>query len=154
MANPTLSTKQLLELVPQQRPFRFIDNILEVDENHIIAEYTFRKDESFYEGHFPNDPITPGVILLESMCQAGVVALGIYLLALEVPVEEIGDYVTMFTDAETEFMKVVLPEEKVTIHAEKIYWRRKKIRSNIKMFNSAGELVTQTLASGIGVRHD
>ena len=78
-----LTTREVLALVPQREPFRFIDEILELDADHIVASYTFRKDADFYRGHFPGNPITPGVILIETMDQAGVVALGIYLYSRE-----------------------------------------------------------------------
>ena len=45
----------LLELLPQQEPFRFVDEIVEVDEEHIVARYTFRPDADFYRGHFPGN---------------------------------------------------------------------------------------------------
>ena len=57
-----LSPEEVLEFLPQQKPFRFVDEILEVDEDHIVARYRFRSDADFYRGHFPGDPITPGVI--------------------------------------------------------------------------------------------
>ena len=80
MAEPfaPLSGARLLELLPQQEPFRFVDEILEVDADHIVARYTFRRDADFYRGHFPGNPITPGVLLIEAMAQTGVVALGIH----------------------------------------------------------------------------
>ncbi|MBU0505312.1 beta-hydroxyacyl-ACP dehydratase, partial [bacterium] len=117
VANKPLTCDQIVELIPQQRPFRFVDKILEVDENHIVGEYTFRKDEMFYKGHFPDHPITPGVILLECMCQVGVVALGLYLMSQEGSGDENGKYLTLFTDAESEFSKAVYPGDKVTIRA-------------------------------------
>ena len=80
-AGSPITGATLLELLPQQEPFRFIDEILEVDEEHIVARYTFRPEADFYRGHFPGNPITPGVLLIESMAQTGVVALGIYLVA-------------------------------------------------------------------------
>ena len=72
----TLTKAEVLALVPQQAPFRFIDEIIELDDNGITAAYTWKHDESFYEGHFPSNPITPGVVLLEASAQAGVVAFG------------------------------------------------------------------------------
>ena len=91
---------ELLDHLPQQRPFRFVDKVLEADERHIVCEYTFRPEEDFYRGHFPGQPLTPGVILLEAMAQAGVVLQGLYLLMREgVSTRE---YRTMFTDAEVE----------------------------------------------------
>ena len=82
-----------------------------MDEQRIAGRYTFREDEWFYAGHFPGRPVTPGVILLESMCQVGVVSLGIYLFALEHTVEEARDWTTLFVDAESEFFRSVLPGE-------------------------------------------
>jgi 3-hydroxymyristoyl/3-hydroxydecanoyl-(acyl carrier protein) dehydratase len=69
---------RILEMVPQRPPFRFIEEILELDEEHIVGVYRFRSDEYFYAGHFPGLPVTPGVILIETMAQTGVVAFGLY----------------------------------------------------------------------------
>jgi 3-hydroxyacyl-[acyl-carrier-protein] dehydratase len=149
-----LTPEEVLASVPQQRPFRFVDEILEVDSEHITGRYTFRPDESFYEGHFPGRPVTPGVILLECMCQVGVVALGIYLLSREVEPEEIPRWTTMFADATVEFCRPVLPGERVTIRGTREVWRRRKLRSRIEMYNEEGVLVASATASGMGVRHE
>jgi len=153
MPGERLSPAQILELLPQQRPFRFVDEILEVDEQRISGRYTFRPDEFYYPGHFPGRPITPGVILLESMCQVGVVALGIYLFALEHGTEAAAGWTTLFVEAESEFMRSVLPGETVTIRGERLLWRRHKLRSKIEMFATDGTLVAQTTASGVGVKN-
>ncbi len=79
-----LTPDEVLELLPQKRPFRFVDRLIRLDENGAVGEYTFRDDESFYPGHFPGNPVTPGVILTEAMCQTGIVALGIYLLGMAI----------------------------------------------------------------------
>ncbi len=54
-----LSHDEILALVPQQAPFRFIDNIVSVNEDGIVGQYTFKEDETFYAGHFPGQPVTP-----------------------------------------------------------------------------------------------
>lgn len=148
-----LTTQQLLELIPQQPPFRFVDEITEVDELRISGHYRFRETESFYSGHFPNNPVTPGVILLESMCQIGVVALGIYILNLEESPEEVSRWTTLLADTQVEFMRLVRPGEKVTVHGEKIFWRRKKLRCALRMIAEDGATVACGTASGIGVRN-
>ena len=153
MDGQQLTPAQILDLLPQQRPFRFVDEILEVDEQRISGRYTFRPDEFFYAGHFPGRPITPGVILLESMCQVGVVSLGIYLFALDHSVEEARHWTTLFVEAESEFLRAVLPGETMTIRGERIFWRRSKLRAHIEMFAADGTLVAQTTASGLGVRN-
>jgi 3-hydroxyacyl-[acyl-carrier-protein] dehydratase len=153
MPGDRLTPAQVLDLLPQRPPFRFVDEILDIDEQRITGRYTFRPDEWFYAGHFPGRPITPGVILLESMCQVGVVALGIYVFALEQTAEEARNWTTMFSEAESEFLRSVLPGETVTIRGERIFWRRKKLRARIEMFGADGALVAQTTASGVGVRN-
>ena len=146
-----LTPAQILKYIPQQEPFRFIDQILYVNENEISGTYTFKQNESFYVGHFPNKPITPGVILLESMCQVGVVAFGIYLLSLEIPPNKINNWLTMFTDAKVEFFQSVYPKDTVTIKATKVFWRKMKLRSNIELYDQNHNLLASAVASGIGV---
>src|SRR2546427_8048800 len=79
-AGDEMTPAAVLDAMPHRPPFRFIDEILELDEDHIVAAYRFSADADFYRGHFPGNPITPGVLLLEAMAQAGVGAHGIYLL--------------------------------------------------------------------------
>jgi 3-hydroxyacyl-[acyl-carrier-protein] dehydratase len=141
----------LLELLPQQEPFRFVDEIVEVDEEHIVARYTFRPDADFYRGHFPGNPITPGVLLIESMAQTGVVALGIYLVASEKGVEEVSKVLTVFTDVTAEFSGVVRPGDTVTINAWKVFFRRMKLRAEVEMRTADGSLVASATVAGMGV---
>jgi 3-hydroxyacyl-[acyl-carrier-protein] dehydratase len=148
----SLTPDQVLEMLPQQEPFRFVDRILEIDEEHIVATYRFRPDADFYRGHFPGNPVTPGVILLEAVAQVGVVALGIYLFALDHSREELERTVTLFVDAEVEFSGVVPPDTEVTISARKVFWRRNKLRSEATMVLVDGTLVCAATISGMGVK--
>jgi 3-hydroxyacyl-[acyl-carrier-protein] dehydratase len=146
-----LSRAEVLELVPQQEPFRFIDEIHELDREHIVASYSFPKDADFYRGHFPGNPITPGVILVETMAQAGVVALGIYLYALEHTEEELARVVTVFTDVEVDFSGQVLPGDRVTTTGRVKFFRRKKLRAEVEMKLDDGTVVCSGTLSGMGV---
>jgi 3-hydroxyacyl-[acyl-carrier-protein] dehydratase len=145
-----LTMAQIFDLIPQKPPFRFVDRLVEVDDSHVVGEYTFRPDESFYAGHFPGYPVTPGVIMLEGMCQTGF-ALAIHLLALEGPVEEISRLVMMTTEANVEFERIVRPGDSVRMSAQKIFWRRRKLRANIEMTLMDGAPVAHGLISGMGV---
>ena len=145
-----LSPAEVLARLPQQEPFRFVDEILELDDDHVVAAYRWRKDAAFYRGHFPGNPVTPGVLLVESMAQAAVVALGIYLLEKEVAAEA-RKLVTLFTDVNVEFSGVVRPGERVLIHGKKLFFRRRKLRSEAEMRLEDGTLVCSGTLSGMGV---
>ena len=141
----------VLALLPQQEPFRFVDEILELGDDAIVARYTFRPDAFFYRGHFPGNPITPGVILIESMAQTGVVALGIYLVAREKGAEEVKKVLTVFTDVTAEFSGVVRPGDTVTIRAKKVFFRRMKLRAEVEMRKDDGTLVATATVAGMGI---
>ena len=149
-----LTPQEVLDLIPQQRPFRFIDRLVELTETTAVGEYTFREDESFYEGHFPGNPVTPGVILVEAMCQTGLVALGIHLLGLELPREDVARTITLFTDAEVEFARVVPPGATVRVTAEKLFWRRRKLKSKVQLTLADGTYVAGGTVSGMGVERE
>ncbi|NRA00037.1 MAG: beta-hydroxyacyl-ACP dehydratase [Myxococcales bacterium] len=146
-----LTAKEVLDLIPQQEPFRFIDEILEIDEDHIVASYTWRADADFYRGHFPGNPITPGVLLVESMAQTGVVALGLYTLASQGGIDDAKKLVTVFTDANVDFSGLVKPGARVVITGRKLFYRRRKLRSEVEMHLEDGTLVCSGVLSGMGV---
>ena len=150
-AGTALTPAEILELLPQQEPFRFVDAILEVDEDHIVATYRYRPEADFNRGHFPGNPVTPGVILLETAAQVAVVALGIYLVALTGGRDAVRRTLALFADAEVEFSGVVRPGERVTVRAEKVFYRRGKIRSNAEMTLDDGTVVCSATISGMGV---
>ncbi len=153
MAADPGTVRQVLEMVPQGPPFRFIDDILEVDEDHIVGTYRFRDEEYFYRGHFPGRPVTPGVILIETMAQTGVVAFGIYLLMRQgMSPERIRRMITLFVMADDcEFHAVVSPGERVIVRGEKIYLRRGNLKTKVKMERENGEFVCSGTLTGRGV---
>lgn len=147
-----LKSDEILQYLPQQKPFRFVEEIMLVNEQGITGSYRFCKDEFFYAGHFPGNPVTPGVILLECMAQIGVVAFGIFLMSLQFEPSELGQWVTLFSDAEVEFCAPVYPDDKVIVTAEKIFFKRMKLKTKIEMRNPAGKLLATATAAGMGVR--
>lgn len=144
--------QQVLSLIPQQRPFRFIDDILEIDEQKITAVYRFRKNEFFYAGHFPGHPVTPGVILIETMAQTGVVAMGIYLLLKQgVPAADVKQMTTLFAFAdEIEFTGMVAPGETVITHGEKQYLRKNTLKTRSRIVRENGDPICAGVLTGVG----
>jgi len=62
---------EIESLLPHREPFLFVDEIVQADEKMIIAKHVFTEKEFFFKGHFPEYPVVPGVILVETMAQSG-----------------------------------------------------------------------------------
>jgi len=142
-----MTTEELIHLLPYKDPFLFVDEIDAISENDVTGSYTFKEDAFFYEGHFKNNPITPGVILTECMAQIGLVCLGIYLLADELTNSKQPQIA--LTANQMDFYLPVLPGEKVTVVSEKEVFRFNKLKCKVKMLNSKGDLVARGLISGM-----
>ena len=68
-------TKDIEALLPHRKPFLFVDEIIRADDEGSESRYTFQPEEFFFKGHFPEYPVVPGVVLVETMAQAGGAAL-------------------------------------------------------------------------------
>ncbi|RZM23479.1 MAG: beta-hydroxyacyl-ACP dehydratase, partial [Pedobacter sp.] len=66
-----MNKEEILSHLPYTEPFLFVDELLDIDENGATGTFTFREDLDFYKGHFKDHPVTPGVILTETMAQIG-----------------------------------------------------------------------------------
>lgn len=137
--------ENIIAQLPYSKPFLFVDELLQVDENSITGTYTYSEDLDFYKGHFKDNPVTPGVILTETMAQIGMVCLGIFLLK-----EKFNkDTVVAFTSADMNFLKAVYPNEKVTVTSQKIFFRFGKLKCDVVMKNEAGQEVCKGVLSGM-----
>ncbi|WP_299064348.1 3-hydroxyacyl-ACP dehydratase FabZ family protein [uncultured Polaribacter sp.] len=143
-----MNSTKIIKLLPYKKPFLFVDELTEISENGITGNYTYREDEFFYEGHFKNNPITPGVILTETMAQIGLVCFGVYLLKDEVLSENKKPQIAL-TSNQIDFFLPVLPNEKVTVISEKEFFRFNKLKCKVKMLNSKNELVCRGTISGM-----
>ena len=69
-------TQDFLQYIPHRPPFLFIDRVVEETDNTIITEKKVDPKEPFFEGHYPENPIMPGVLIFESIFQAGAIMMG------------------------------------------------------------------------------
>lgn len=130
--------------LPYAKPFLFVDDIVSISEQSVVGTYKYDASSDFYKGHLKNYPITPGVILIETMAQIGLVCLGIYLLK-----EEITPATKVFmSNANVNFLKPVFPDEKVTVYSELQYFRFRKIKCKVLMKNEQNEVVCQGFIEG------
>ncbi len=71
-----LDKEQIKKIIPHREPFLFVDEIIEMEAGKYAKGIKYvRKDEYYFKGHFPNDPIMPGVIIIETIAQVGAISL-------------------------------------------------------------------------------
>ena len=108
-----LNIEEIKKLIPHRNPFLFVDicEIL-VPGEHGISEKLFSKDEYFFEGHFPQNPIVPGVIIVEAMAQtAGIV--------VSYKLREFKEKSVLFMSVnKAKFRKPILPNDKVSFEVK------------------------------------
>ncbi len=75
-AKVILNIEQIKEIIPHRDPFLLIDEVVEIEEGkRIVAMKYVREDEYYFRGHFPQEKVMPGVLIIESLAQAGTVAI-------------------------------------------------------------------------------
>jgi len=138
--------EKVVDKLPYGPGFLFVDRIKELSEDTISGEYTFTGEEFFYKHHFPDRPITPGVILLECIAQIGLVCLGLYLEREQ----ELEDHThVLFTDTQVNFRQVVPRGTTVKVEAKKVYYRMGKLKVNASMWNKKGERIASGSLAGM-----
>ncbi len=107
-----MSLEEIMAALPHRAPMLLVDRIVEQSESEITCEKDFRADEFFFQGHYPDYPIVPGVILCESAAQSGAI-----LLAKRI--EEGGNMIPVLTRMkDIKFKRMVRPGETITIKAK------------------------------------
>jgi UDP-3-O-[3-hydroxymyristoyl] N-acetylglucosamine deacetylase/3-hydroxyacyl-[acyl-carrier-protein] dehydratase len=104
---PLYDRAKIKTILPHREPFLFIDEIRELGKDYIIGTKFVRADEDYFKGHFPKEPVMPGVLQLETMAQAG----GVLLLST---VDNPEDYLTFFMKIDSaKFKKKIVPGDTI-----------------------------------------
>ena len=147
----TLTPAEVLAMVPQQRPMRFIDELLEIDDEHILGAYTWNAEDCL--GYRADGKLVPPFKLIEMAAQIGSVAWCIYRMAQEISVEELRLLVGLFTGIRSgEFVRPVHDGDRIICQAtldDEGYFRKNSILTRVEMQFDGGPKDGQTVFTGM-----
>lgn len=111
-AEPVMDSVKIAQWLPHRYPFLLVDKIIELSSQHVVGMKNLTYNEEFFQGHFPNNPVMPGVLQIEAMAQTG----GILALS---GVEDPGNWDTYFLKIENaKFKQKVVPGDTVFFRLE------------------------------------
>lgn len=139
---------EILKLLPHRYPFLLIDRVLEVDDKRFRVLKNVTVNEPHFQGHFPDFPIMPGVLLIEAMAQASVA------LVSKQPEYKPGGLVFLVGVDEARFKKPVVPGDTLIFEGELLNYRRGlgkvKVEAKVEGELRAEAVITFVLRSSSG----
>ncbi len=107
---PVMDVNKIRQLLPHRYPFQLVDKVIEMGKTHIVGVKNVTSNEPFFQGHFPTEPVMPGVLQVEAMAQTG----GLLVLSM---VEEPERYSTYFMKIDNvKFRQKVVPGDTIVFH--------------------------------------
>ncbi|MEN7549762.1 bifunctional UDP-3-O-[3-hydroxymyristoyl] N-acetylglucosamine deacetylase/3-hydroxyacyl-ACP dehydratase [Rapidithrix thailandica] len=147
-APAVLDINQISQVLPHGYPFRLVDKIIQLDSNCVTGVKNVTINEPFFEGHFPGNPVMPGVLQIEAMAQTG----GILLLNT---VDNPEDYWTYFVGIDNcRFKRMVIPGDTLVIKCELLAPIRRGIAKMKSQAYVADKLVSEATMSASLVKKD
>lgn len=115
-----MAEQKILDSIPHRPPFLFVDKILEQKEDSIRAEWYLDPELDFFRGHYPHQPIVPGVLLCEAIFQTSAIMLAERIRNEEG--ETTGKTPVLARIQEARFREMVIPEDTVVLEVQ---WKEK-----------------------------
>ena len=107
---PVMDVNKIRQLLPHRYPFQLVDKVIEMGKTHIVGVKNVTSNEPFFQGHFPTEPVMPGVLQVEAMAQTG----GLLVLSM---VDEPERYSTYFMRIDNvKFRQKVVPGDTIVFH--------------------------------------
>lgn len=128
---------EILKKIPHRPPFLFIDEIIEIKENGAICKRLVREDEPQFEGHYPGNPIMPGVLLCEACFQTAAIYIANKLEGQSINLDKVTPVLSKIVEAK--FKQMVKPGDEIFIEVEfqqklsKFYFLKGKVLKEEKI---------------------
>ena len=113
-----MDIEQIKKILPHRYPFLLVDRILEMSDHRVVALKNVSANESFFQGHFPQKPVMPGVLIVEAMAQAG----GVMMLSRS---ENSGKLAYLVAVNEARFRRMVVPGDQLRLEVEVLKMKSK-----------------------------
>ena len=107
----TLDVAMIQKIIPHRYPFLLVDRIIECTDNRVVGIKNVTINEPFFQGHFPGNPIMPGVLIIEAMAQVG----GVGALNIK---DNLGKLAYFLSIKEAKFRKPVVPGDQLVMEVE------------------------------------
>ena len=140
-----LKFEQIKELIPHREPFLYLDSLFDIVKlKKASGLKTFKKDENFFKGHFPGNPVVPGVILIEMMAQTAAA-----LIAYSLKSETFDKIVYLMNVESSKFRNPVFPGMKVKANVESLRSRGRVWKFYGKMYDDKYNLLCESIWSAM-----
>lgn len=117
-----LDISEIKKIIPHRYPFLLLDKVVELNPNkNLVALKNVTVNEDFFNGHFPQKPVMPGVLIIESMAQAAVVFAA---KSVNQNSESTNQIIYLMSIEKAHFRKPVVPGDSMYIHIEQVQARR------------------------------
>ena len=137
----SLNQNQIKEYIPHREPFLFIDELIDIKKlKKATGVKTFTLNDNFFKGHFPEQPVVPGVILVEMMAQTAAA-----LIAYSIKEETFDKIVYLMNIDNTKFRKPVFPNEKIFAKVNALRSKGRVWKFEGKIFDDKDNIIAESV---------